>query len=394
MVAVYSDRVSAYAIGKNAAGYNIVAGATEEQEEARLNPVRTDVHPGGDPMVGQGELNTGKIKLNCQKALQRLPREHMKSGMPVVFALGPGASECAFVSIDARREQKDAIISESEVKSIIERSYGLKASESGKASLNVPAGFLVDGFSVPDPVGLNGQNITVNLVSVSASRALEESFSDIASSYGLRYGGMVNICGMLADAMPLFTQDADCVAMLVFEREIILALVRGKKISAIGKADGGYGILEQEAARSFSVGIEEAKNILRAFEKKQTDAARLNPVRTDVHPGGDPMVGQAVAEKINELSARVVSDIARRIGSALPKLDFEHLIPATFLVAQFGNLSHLSQALIDNPTWLAQAPVARNAGVARMSPLKQNIQDDKKVLADGDAYILTALMRS
>src|SRR3989338_7747719 len=374
MVAVYSDRVSAYAIGKNAAGYNIVAGGTEEQEEARLNPVRTDVHPGGDPMVGQGELNTGKIKLNCQKALQRLPREHMKSGMPVVFALGPGASECAFVSIDARREQKDAIISESEVKSIIERSYGLKASESGKASLNVPAGFLVDGFSVPDPIGLNGQNITVNLVSVSASRALEESFSDTASSYGLRYGGMVNICGMLADTMPLFTQDADCVAMLVFEREIIVALVRGKKISAIGKADGGYGILEQEAAKSFSVGTEEAKNILRAFEKKQTDAV--------------------VAEKINEMSTRVVSDIARRIGSALPKLDFEHLIPATFLVAQFGNLLHLSQALIDNPTWLAQAPVARNAGVARMSPLKQNIQDDKKVLADGDAYILTALMRS
>ena len=145
---------------------------------------------------------------------------------------------------------------------------------------------------------------------------------------------------------------------------------------------------------AYAIGKNAAGYNIVAGATEEQEEARLNPVRTDVHPGGDPMVGQAVAEKINELSARVVSDIARRIGSALPKLDFEHLIPATFLVAQFGNLSHLSQALIDNPTWLAQAPVARNAGVARMSPLKQNIQDDKKVLADGDAYILTALMRS
>ncbi len=352
VVAVYSDRISVYAVERKAGGLSILAGVTEEQEE--------------------GELHAEKIKLNCQKAFQQLPREYMKSGMPVVFALGPEVSECDFVPVDAKREQKDALISENEVKSIIEKPYGLKAAEAGMVSRNVPAGFFVDGFSVPDPVGLNGRTITVNLISVRADRALEEVFSGCASLYGFRYAGMVNMCGALADTMPLFTTKSDCVAVLVFQREIEVVLVRDGKAVAIGKADGGYGILEQEIAKLFSVGREEAKSIARAFENKRMEAA--------------------AAQNIGELFQRVIPGMLERVGTTLLRLDVERLIPPTFLIAQFGYYPQVSEALTGSQQWFSHARVARNALVERMTPLARNIQDDKQLLHEGDVLLLTALI--
>ncbi len=84
VVNVFTDRISAYAIKKDASGISLLASATEYQEN--------------------GEMNEEKIKLNCEKALQALPREYIKSDMPIVFMLGPEISECAFVSVEAKRD--------------------------------------------------------------------------------------------------------------------------------------------------------------------------------------------------------------------------------------------------------------------------------------------------
>lgn len=366
IVAVFTDRVSAYAVKKTAAGISLLASAMENREEARPN----------DQVVGQGETNEENIRFNCQKVLQKMPSEHLFIRRPVIFLLDAALSDCSFVSVDAKREQKDSPISDVELNTITAKYYG-NGKESESVFRNFPIEYLVDGFAVPQPLSLNGQNITARMVTVSVLKALESAFLEVASAHGLVYAGMMGMSQLIAESS-VFIEGDDSISIAVFQDITALVLARNKHCAGIGTVPLGYGILEQEAAKAFVIGTQETRTILGIWQKKQTD--------------------ESVKLVIDGIAVQCADALKERLKKAFAALEPEHLLPASFTVMQFGNLTQPAQGIALSADWLNDTPVARNAHLKYMEDSGQGIVNPDEVLKDhpesaADLFLVSALLR-
>lgn len=356
IVAVFTDRVSAYAVKKTDTGISLLACATENRET--------------------GEMNEESIRFNCQKVLQATPREHLFIRRPVIFLLDAALSDCSFVSVDMKRERKDTPISDVELDAITAKYYE-KGKESESVFRNFPIEYFVDGFAVPQPLFLNGQNITARMVTVSISKALENAFLEVTSAHGLVYAGAMGICQLISETSD-FTGDNDSISIAVFENTTVLVLARNKRCAGIGIVPLGYGILEQETAKAFAIGIQETRNILGAWQKKQTD--------------------ESVTRPIDEIAVQSIDALKERLKKAFAVLEPEHLLPASFTVMQFGHLTQPAKGIVGSADWLNDIPVARNAHLKYVEDSGQGIINPDGVLKDHpesatDLFLVSALLR-
>ena len=344
IVAVFTDRVSAYAVKKTAEGISLLASAMENKEE--------------------GEMNV----------LQAMPREHLFIRRPVIFLLDTALSDCSFVSVEAKRERKDTPISDVELDAITVKYYG-ERKEAESVFRNFPIEYLVDGFAVPQPLFLNGQSITSHMVTVSVSKMLESAFLEVASAHGLVYAGVLGMSQLISE-MSVFNNDS--VSIAIFQNSTALILAHNKHCAGIGTVPPGYGILEQEAAKAFAIGIQETRAVLEAWRKKQTD--------------------ENVTRTIDEIAKQCAETLKERLKKALAVLEPEHLLPASFTVMQFGYLTQLAQGIAGSADWLNDAPVARNAHLQCIEDFGQGIVNPDRVLKDhpesaADLFLVSALLR-
>lgn len=308
LLGVYSDKAIAEIVMKEKDGAKTAASVVE--------PLEGDVRE-------NGIINTEKIRLNCEKAIQKLPPEYLPRVKNMACVLGGGISELCLTVETKIREKKDEKISDREIADL--------ASKNKPGFIILEEQLLVDGFQVTNPVGMNGKEITASILSAGWDESLEKMLSDIAISRGMRYLGFLDTRFALIKSGLLLPNDY-C-AIFIFEKETTICVIRNNRVSAISHIGNGYGIINERVAQKFGVGQEEGKSI--------ADNFRDNKLNREVIEQG-------------------VSEISDKIYSVFSGADKTSLLPRTVYIFTPEKIPELKVALTD-AKWLTGLPIERNA---------------------------------
>lgn len=334
LIGIYTDKISAIVVRKEKDAMRAVAAVTELQES--------------------GELAAEKIRLNSEKALQKLPAEILAGVKNFVCILGGGVSEFQLTVENKIRSEKDQKISEQEI--------AVFALKNRINSVNIEETFLVDGFAVENPIGMDGKEITARILSVGWSEDFEKTMFEVATARGMRYLGVLDArLVLIKSAAPDLK---DYCAVFIFEKNITICIIRGGSVSATSNVDGGYGIITEEVARRMSVGQEEAKNILNDFKNNKLDGA--------------------VAEAIKEIVAQNALEIKNKIYSGLAAADKTNLLPGAVRIV-VSDWNYELKKILSGTDWLVGLPIERNISVV------VEIQENEESICPFDCAVLNYL---
>lgn len=323
IVGVYADGITASAVKKENNALVLVSSAMESMSGA----------------VGE-LMPVDNVLFNTEKAIVALPPEVRAPGTAVIVAIGPGVGACEYRAIRNDRESRDKKIDAEEIDAIVASGNGEKGSD--RVVANYPEYFSIDGFSISDPIGVNGKEISVGTVRVSCAEAFEKECAARFSELGFQYKGLLDMRYAAMHASSFFERSASALLVFVFEHETHVAIVREKAVHAVGRADVGYGILDMDIARAFSVGVQEAKEIVRAYRKHE------------LNEGTRVLVEQAA-----NAAAKNVADATKE---TIKGIDSANIIPGNIHVVCARPAPELTAQLLAGE-WLKDLPLERNASI-------------------------------
>ncbi len=320
---VYTDKVEAMAV-KKGTGEAVAAQSAMERQE------------------GPGEVSPERIVLNSAKALQSLPAEARRGVKDLVVALGGGIGRLSFLQVKGIRENPAKKIAREEVDAVISRWYGKEADAQRFVFRNLPHRFSVDGFVVPDPVGLNGKEVVTDIANAACDQRIIRSLEEFAGSAGMRMRGGIDMRAAVAEWKPIGAGADSAMIVCVFESESNVMFARQGAIRGVGTLHGGYGIIATELARAFGVGKEEAMRVLEGFR-----AGTLDP---------------EAAEAVRGVVAGAARKLGEGIRTMLATADPSSLLPGNIWVVASDDVPEVS-ALLKEKAWLVGLPLERNARV-------------------------------
>ena len=316
LLGVYTDKIIAEIARKEKDGVKIIASVLE--------------------LVEDGNVNPEKIRLNCEKAIQRLPAEQVSSVKNMASVLGGGVAGLSFSIERAARESREKKISVQELSALV--------GEDKTDLVIVEKRFLVDGFAVEDPIGMEGKEISALVARFSFNEDLENTLVSIAGPRGMSYEGALD--ARIAFIKSGLAEPKDYCAIFIFSEKTTICVVRGGFISAVSDIEAGYGIMIEKTASALGVGFEEGKDLLNKFRNNQLD--------------------QSASEAIKTALEEAVAEITDKIRAALFVIDRDNLIPGNVFVIIAENFSELEKALA-GAQWLDGLPIDRNISI-RVEP--------------------------
>lgn len=321
---IYTDKVAAMIVRKEKNAVAVEAQAEERQE--------------GD--VSEGALAVEKIILNCEKALQALPFEARAGVKDCIVVSGAGIGQFLFARIKWVREDKEKKITAQEKDAAVAKWYGKEEDASAFLFRNIPQRFWADGFAVSDAVGLNGKEITADMIIMACDKALVRGFEECAASLGMLFRGMTDIRLAAAVWYPVFKENESALITMLFENETDVLLVRSGALAGIGVSASGYGILDKEIARVFAIGKEEARGLIGAFHAGALSAEPL--------------------ARVKGIIDSVKTVFIKGAGEAAAGIDASHLLPGNIWVAAPTESRWAEEALCAT-AWLSGLPLERGA---------------------------------
>lgn len=309
LIGVYTDKVSAVIARKEKGAIKIVAEAAEPQE--------------GD---SSGEE---KLWLNCEKAIQKLPIECLMNIKNMAGVLGGGISELQLTVENRARKEPAEKISEQELADI-----SLKDQNN---FINIEEQFLVDGFTVESPIGIEGKEITARILTVGWDERLEKMMAALAASRNMRYLGSLDARWALIKSKNLLPKD--CCVIFIFEKKTTICVIKNESVSAISNIDAGYGIITEQVSQKMSVGREEGKNIIMNYRDGKLESEASASVETTFKQSA--------------------SNIINKIYGGLAGADKTSLLPGSVHIVISEQIPELKTALADIK-WLAGLPMERN----------------------------------
>ena len=347
LLGVYTDKIIAEIARKEKDGVKIIASTEEPMEDGHPRTERAEQsrrtqwsNPRqGDEASDEAShdgISAEKIRLNCEKAIQRLPAEQIAGVKSIAYVLGGGVAGLSFSVERVVRENRDKKISVQELSAL--------AGENKADSAIVEKRFLVDGFAIEDPIGMEGKEISALVTHFNFNGNLEKALASIAETRGMTYEGVL-------DARIVFIKSGlmapkDYCAIFIFSEKTAIYVVRGEFISAVSDIGAGYGIMTEKTASAFGVGFEEGKDLLNKFRNNQID--------------------QSASEAIKTALEEAAAEITDKVRAALSVIDKENLIPGNVFVVINENFPELGKTL-SGAQWLDGLPIDRNASV-RIEP--------------------------
>lgn len=326
LVGVYTDKITVSLVKREGGKTVVVATAIEPQEGLALSG---------------GVLDRERIAFNCRKALAALPKDAGNIPRDALFALGGGIGTFSVIHAKEIREAKDKKISAEELAVFI----GAHAQGKNEAmSRSFAESFHIDGFAVADPVGLNGGEVLIDIACVACDAGLAQVLAQAAADAGLAVKGFVDMRYASAKYTKFFEDARDsAIVLCVFEQETNAVLVRNRAVAGGGVVQAGYGIMLTAIEKTFSVGHEEAKEIMRAFTEKTLDAH----------------VSDRVREACGAAGVALIVEIAKTVS----QLDSMSLLPGNIRIVTGEDMPLIDEAF-RSAEWLAPLPIERNATVA------------------------------
>ena len=329
LVGVYTDKITVSSI-KYENGEPIVIATAEEQQEGAY--------------AHNGILDVDRVMLNCRKALAALPRAAESVAPVLIFALGGGVGAFSFTQEKSIRETKEKKISIEEITAL---SNARAKGDNEEMTRSFIESFLVDGFAVESPVALHGGELVAGIVRVSCGNVLAAGLSSVANAAGFSVKGFLDMRYAAAKYKKLFEEDRDsAIVLCVFEHETYTVLTRDRAVAGVGVAPIGYGIMNVLVEKTFSVGRQEARGIMRAFANKELDEAIGGRIR------------DAYGDAGKELIAGVTQTVAQ--------LDPTRLLPGNVWIVSSGDMPQIDEAFRAS-AWLASLPIERNATIRMVS---------------------------
>ena len=316
LLGVYSDKIIAEIARKEKDGVKIIASVLEPVEDGNVNPE--------------------KIRLNCEKAIQRVPAERILNVKNMVCTLGGGISRLSFSIERAARESREKKISVQELSAL--------AGEDKADLVIIEKRFLVDGFAVEDPIGMKGKEIFAPVARFSFNNDLEKTLVSIAWTRGMSYEGALDT--RVAFMKSGIAEPKDYCAIFIFSEKTTICVVRGGFISAVSDIEAGYGIMAEKTASAFGVGFEEGKDLLDKLRNNRID--------------------QSASEAIKMALEEAVAEITDKIRATFFVIDRDNLIPGNVFVVIDENFPELEKAL-SGAQWLDGLPIDRNISI-RVEP--------------------------
>ena len=122
--------------------------------------------------------------MNLNKVLQALPLEIMRVAKRAVFGFGADISDFKFRQMKIERHDKDKKITKEELESLTVNKQNEELSTER---------FIIDGFVVSDPIGLNGKELIADAISMSFSEKLIAGIENLSAGRGMELLGFVNL---------------------------------------------------------------------------------------------------------------------------------------------------------------------------------------------------------
>lgn len=326
IVGIYSDMITASAVKKENKSAVVIATAQEPMESVG---------------IVNGPVPVEKIMFNMEKAIMALPHDVRTSGSAVIVALGPGAGTCTYLTVNGKRETRERKITAEEVAIIMAAANTEKGNDT--VLKNYAEQFLIDGFSVSDPVGINGGEVSIGMVRVACDGAFEKECAARVTGLGLKYGGMIDMRYAAMHADHFFTTAPHALLIFIFEHETHIALMREKAVHGVGTAGAGYGILYAEVARAFSVGMEEAKEIVHAYRKQELNEST-----------------KGIVENVCTAAAKKMVDTVK---DTIIGIDSANIIPGKIHIAGAYAVPEISMQFVAGE-WFKDIPIERNVSVS------------------------------
>ncbi len=325
IVGVYTDKITVSSITKEGGKTTLIATVAEPQE--------------GDAFLG-GVLDIERIVQNCRKALAALPHGEGNGPRDVVFALGGGVGAFLFVQEKNVREEKERKIIAEDVAALI----GARTQRNDEEVMSAFAeSFLIDGFTVENPVGMHGGEMFIGVARMVCGSELAKGLASVADAAGLSVKGFFDMRYAAAHYAKLFEEGKEsAIVLCVFEHETSAILVRNRAVAGAGVARAGYGMLIKALEDVFLVGREEAKKIMYAFAKKELDAH----VHERAYKACDAARGALTAE----------------IAHVVARLDPTSLLPGNVWVVPSEDIAQAYE-LLQSSEWFAPLPMERDAVV-------------------------------
>lgn len=327
LLSVYTEKVVAHAVRREKGTVVLEETATEPQE--------------GPLWRREGTLDVEKVILNAAKALHKISYTRLK-GREMVVALAGGVGTFFFTQAKSVRESKDRKISKEEVNALVDKWHGSPKDQARWVFRNMPQQFFIDGFPVPDPVGVNGKELVADVVTIAGETALIRGFEELAAASRVQFSGIVDMRAGAVWRRHVPGEAASTLAILVFETETDIVIMHDGLISGIGAGGIGYGILMEDMMRAFGVGKEEARRIYGTFRMGKTAVP----------------VTAAIKQLIRDTIMKIVEGVAKAAATA----DVRQLLPARVEVVLANDISELREPL-SRPEWLSALPIERNASV-------------------------------
>src|SRR3989344_4573726 len=177
LLGVHTDKIIAEIARKENDGVKIIASAEEPVEDGHPRTERAE-------QSSYDGISAEKIRLNCEKAIQRLPAEQVSGVKNMACVLGGGVSILSFAVDGAVRKDADTKISVQELSAL--------AGEDRAGSVVIEKRFLVDGFAVEDPVGITGKEISASVLRFSLDENIEKALALVSAEYGMSFEGVLD----------------------------------------------------------------------------------------------------------------------------------------------------------------------------------------------------------
>src|SRR3989338_7697717 len=326
---IYSDKISVFVVErkKDGGAISILASAVESQEG--------NIKHGNEP-------DADKIILNLQKAMQAISPEIMRAAKKAVFGFGDDISDFEFRQLKLERRDKDKKISEEESESLMKN----KQEEELSAER-----FIIDGFVVPNPVGLNGKELIADAVSMSFSEKLIANIESLSAGRCMELLGFINLTQSALQALKDSDDPPvgkDFIFISVFQNNADVIVIRDNVINSIGNLGAGYGIIEKSVSEKFEVGIEEAKDIIRKMHSGELNSESDDSAKLAVQHALSVYI-----EKLRELFGNI---------------DKMLILPGTIIIGISEESPELLKVLLDK-IWLGDLALERNAEINNLNVL-------------------------
>ena len=380
-VNIYSDKISTFVVERKKEGnaISILASAVEPQEG--------EIKQGGEP-------DADKILLNLNKVLQALPLEIMRVAKRAVFGFGADISDFKFRQMKIERHDKDKKITKEELESLTVNKQNEELSTER---------FIIDGFVVSDPIGLNGKELIADAISMSFSEKLIAGIENLSAGRGMELLGFVNLTQSALEELKNSENSSvgkDFIFVSVFQNNTDVIVIRDNVINSIGNLGAGYGIIEKSVSEKFGVGIEEAKDIIRKMRSGElngeSDDGNPRTQRTEPRLGkslaglrfvrqsqsswtkreqspydGNPRTQRTEQSPYDGAKLAVQHALAayiEKLRELFGNIDKMLILPGTIIIGISEESPELLKVLLDK-IWLADLPLERNAAINDLNVL-------------------------